>query len=256
VSLKFSREEGGALLHLIIDAGKGNIVTGAVMNAIAEQLAVAKQDVKVRAVLLDAAGTDFSFGASVEEHRPAQAKVMIETFHALIRLMVELPVPLLVAVKGRCLGGAMELALAGSRIFAHPTAKLGQPEVKLAVFAPPASVLLPLRVGQAAAEDLLLSGRTVGAAEALELGLVDEVCAADQDPAQRAREYAVAHFFAGSASSLRFATRAARVGHLNWVLPALAQVERLYLDELMATFDAQEGIEAFVEKRAPKFRGA
>lgn len=256
MSVKASREEGGALLHLTIDAGKGNIVTGAVMNALAAQLAEVAKDAQVRTVLLDAAGKDFSFGASVEEHRPAQAKAMIETFHALIRAMVGLPVPLLVAVKGRCLGGAMELALAGSRIFAHPTATLGQPEVKLAVFAPPASVLLPLRVGQAASEDLLLSGRSVGATEALALGLVDEVCAADQDPAQRAREYAVAQFFAGSASSLRFATRAARAGHSKWVLPLLAEVERLYLDELMATPDAQEGIEAFIEKRAPKFRGA
>ncbi|MHB8877736.1 MAG: enoyl-CoA hydratase/isomerase family protein [Myxococcaceae bacterium] len=252
--MKVSSEEGGALLHLTIDAGKGNIVTGAVMSALTEQLAVANRDPKVRCVLLDAAGSDFSFGASVEEHRPAQAKAMIGTFSKLIRAMIELPLPLLVAVKGRCLGGAMEVALAGSRIFAGPTAKLGQPEIKLAVFAPPASVFLPMRVGQAKAEDLLLSGRTVGADEALSMGLVDEVCPAEVDPSTRAREYA-AQFLAGSASSLRFATRAARAGHVKWVVPLLAEVERLYLSELMATPDAAEGIEAFIEKRAPKYGG-
>ena len=165
VSLKVSLEEGGALLHLTLDAGKGNIVTGAVMSALDRAARGGEgSSPKVRCVLLDAAGPDFSFGASVEEHRPAQAKAMIETFSKLIRAMIELPVPLLVAVNGRCLGGAMEVALAGSRIFASQTAMLGQPEIKLAVFAPPASVLLPLRVGQAKAEDLLLSGRTVGAA--------------------------------------------------------------------------------------------
>ena len=256
MSVKVLREDGGAIVRLTIDAGKGNIITGAVMRALAEELGVAKKDEKVRCVVLDAAGPDFSFGASVEEHLPAQAKAMIETFTALIRAMIELPVPLLVAVRGRCLGGALEVALAGSRIFAHPSAKLGQPEVKLAVFAPPASVLLPIRVGQAKAEDLLLSGRSVEAAEAAAMGLVDQLCAAEADPTQEALAYARKTFLSGSASSLRFATRAARAGFVSYVKPLLAEVERLYLVELMATPDAREGIEAFIGKRAPKFQGA
>ncbi len=256
MSLTASREDGGAVARLTLDAGKGNIITGAVMAALREQLLAVQADAKVRCVVLDAAGPDFSFGASVEEHRPAQAPDMIHGFTALIRTMLELPMPLLVAVRGRCLGGALEVALAGSRIFAHPGAKLGQPEIKLAVFAPPASVLLPLRVGQARAEDLLLSGRTVAADEALAMGLVDELCAGDADPAERALDYARAQLLSGSASSLRFATRAARAGHVKRALPLLAEVERLYLAELMATADAAEGIEAFIGKRAPKFQAA
>jgi cyclohexa-1,5-dienecarbonyl-CoA hydratase len=160
--------------------------------------------------------------------------------------MVNCPLPLLVAIKGQCLGGGLEVAAAGSMLFAAPDAKLGQPEIKLAVFAPAASCLLPERIGQAKAEDLLYSGRSMGAEEALATGLID--CLAD-DPEAAALEYFDKHLATVSASTLRLAVQAAREEYRQRVIAKLERVEKLYLSGLMKTHDAVEGLTAFLEKR-------
>jgi cyclohexa-1,5-dienecarbonyl-CoA hydratase len=175
---------------------------------------------------------------------------MLRGFHALLERMLALPVPVLVAVKGQCLGGGLELASAGGRIFASPDAKLGQPEIVLGVFAPAASCLLPERIGPAAAEDLLLSGRSVDAAEALRLGLVSAVA---DDPEAAALAWFDAHLATKSAASLAFAVRAARMGLVERVHAKLAALEALYLSGLMSTRDASEGLTAFLEKRQARW---
>ena len=251
MSLAVTRELDGAVLRLSLDGGKGNIVDSKMVAALFKAFTEAKQDKSLRAVLLDAKGNDFSFGASVEEHQPDQCAAMLGGLHQLLKLMLRLHVPVVCAVKGRCLGGGLELALACSRIVAHPGAKLGNPEVKLAVFAPAASALMPWRVGPAAAEELLVTGRAVDANEALRLKLVDELCAADADPSEAALGWMRAHLMELSKSSLRFAVRAARESWAEKALKRLDEVEKLYLDELMQTGDAREGIAAFIEKRKP-----
>jgi cyclohexa-1,5-dienecarbonyl-CoA hydratase len=173
---------------------------------------------------------------------------MLRGLHALLAAMLEWPRPILVAVQGQCLGGGLELALAGSLVFASKDALLGQPEMKLGVFAPAASCLLPFRLGQPAAEDLLLSGRSVGAEEALRLGLVQRVSANGHDAAL---EYFDQQLAAKSATSLGFAVRAAREPLVPEVKRRLAAVEKLYLEGLMATRDANEGLAAFLAKRPP-----
>ena len=122
--------------------------------------------------------------------------------------------------------------------------------MKLAVFAPAASILLPPRVGQSRAEDLLLSGRSIDAPTALAWGLVNEVA---DDPAAAALGYFDAHLAVKSASSLGYALRAARAPLVEQVRRRLAEVEALYLDGLMGTRDALEGLQAFIEKRTPKW---
>ena len=201
----------------------------------------------IKAVLIDHEGPHFSFGASVPEHMPDQCAGMLNGLHALILAMVEYPVPILVSVRGQCLGGGLEVALAGHLMFVSPEAKLGQPEIVLGVFAPAASCLLPERMPQVAAEDLLYSGRNISGEEAFRLGLANAV--ADEPEAA-----ALAWFDAGpakhSASSLRFAVKAARLGMNERVRAKITAVEDLYLNGLMATHDAVEGLNAFVEKRA------
>jgi cyclohexa-1,5-dienecarbonyl-CoA hydratase len=204
----------------------------------------------LRAVLLDAEGPHFSFGASVEEHLPDKCAGMLAALHALILDMLEFPAPILVAVRGQCLGGGLEVALAGSALFAAPDAQFGQPEMKLGVFAPAASVLLPYRVNQPAAEDLLFSGRSVGAEEAKALGIVQTIF---EDPAAAALAYFDLHLAGKSAASLNLALAAARGAMIRDVRHRLAEVERLYLDRLMATRDANEGLVAFLGKRKPNW---
>jgi cyclohexa-1,5-dienecarbonyl-CoA hydratase len=244
--LKVWLDRDETLLRLRLARPKGNIVDAAMIAALQAGLREHGEGAKLRAVLLDAEGPHFSFGASVEEHLPGSCAAMLRQLHALILQILDCPVPFLVAVKGQCLGGGLEVAAAAHLIFASPTSSLGQPEIKLAVFAPAASCLLPERVGQAKAEDLLFSGRSIGGEEALRIGLVEFLV---EDPEQAALAYFDEHFAPRSASSLRFAVRAARSGVNARLRAKLAEVERLYLDELMATHDAVEGLTAFLEKR-------
>ena len=241
-------EREGALLRLRLARPKANLIDAAMIAAVHGALSAHRASPGLRGVLLDAAGPHFSFGASVEEHLPANCAAMLASLHALILAMLEFPAPILVAVHGQCLGGGLEVALGGGMIFAAPDAQLGQPEMKLGVFAPAASCLLPHRMRQAAAEDLLFSGRSVGADEALRMGLVDAVAA---DPAAAALAYFDAHLAGRSAAALACALVAARGAYVADVRRRLAEVERLYLDTLMKTHDANEGLAAFLAKRPP-----
>ncbi len=250
MSVKDWLELDGALLRLRLARPRANIVDAQMIAALDGALLAHRANHKLRGVLLDAEGPNFSFGASVEEHLPAQCAQMLASLHALIVAMIEFPAPILVAVRGQCLGGGLEVALAGSLIFASPDAQFGQPEMKLGVFAPAASVLLPYRVNRPMAEDLLFSGRSIGAEEARAAGLVHTVFA---DPETAALAYFNDHLAGKSATSLACALAAARGPMIRDVRQRLAEVERLYLDRLMATRDANEGLTAFLAKRRPQW---
>jgi cyclohexa-1,5-dienecarbonyl-CoA hydratase len=197
-------------------------------------------------VVLDAEGPHFSFGASVEEHLPKQCAGMLHGLHKLVLRMVESPMPILVAVRGQCLGGGLEVALAGHLLFVAPDASLGQPEMKLGVVAAAASCLLPELIGPQRAFDLLVSGRSITGAQAAEIGLAFQTVT---DPLRAALAYFDEHIGPKSTSSLRHAIHAARFDYAARVRSKIAAVERLYLDELMKTHDAVEGLEAFLGKR-------
>jgi cyclohexa-1,5-dienecarbonyl-CoA hydratase len=240
----------GALLRLRLSRPKANLIDAAMIAALRAAFEAHRANPGLLAALVDHEGPHFSFGASVEEHLPARCERMLKELHCLLNEMLAWPRPVLMAVRGQCLGGGLELAAAGSMIFAAPDAQLGQPEMKLGVFAPAASVLLPLRIGQARAEDLLLSGRTVSAMQAAVWGLVNEVV---DDPAAAAALYFEKHLLGKSAASLALAVRAAREPFAERARARLEDVEALYLDKLMATRDANEGLKAFIEKRQPRW---
>jgi cyclohexa-1,5-dienecarbonyl-CoA hydratase len=240
------RERDGALQRLRLARPKANLIDAEMIAALSAALAEARRHRDLRGVLLDAAGPHFSFGASVEEHLRDRCAAMLSSLHALLVAMVEFPAPILVAVQGQCLGGGLEVALAGGMIFAAADAKLGQPEMKLGVFAPAASCFLPWRMAPSAACDLLLSGRSVGAEEARQMGLVDAVAA---DPAAAALAYFDEHLAPKSAAAIACALAAARGAYIPEIRRRLAEVERLYLDTLMQTHDANEGLAAFLAKR-------
>jgi len=244
--LGISTDLGGAMLRLRLNQPKANIVDAEMIAALDAAFAAHADDRDLCAVLVEAEGPHFSFGASVEEHMPGRFEDMLKALHALVRRMLGYPVPVLVAVQGQCLGGGLEVAMAGHMIFAAPDASLGQPEMMLGVFAPAASCLMPERMGQARAEDLLYSGRSVKGDEALATGLVDALA---DDPSAAALAWIETHLKPKSASSLRLAVRAARADFVRRMTARLDEVEALYLNELMATGDAVEGLNAFLEKR-------
>lgn len=241
--------EGGGALHLTLARPKANILDAEMIRGIRAAL---ERDVSAgtKLIVFEGEGAHFCFGASVEEHRAESAGEMLETFHGMFRDLARLGVPTCAVVRGQCLGGGLELASWCTWIVATPDACLGQPEIRLAVFPPMASVLLPWRVGGGAALDICVSGRTVTAAQALDMGLISAVTDA---PEVWWREHYTSHLAPTSASSLRFAERAARRQLIRQLDAELPELERIYLSELMATHDANEGIQAFLERRRPTY---
>ena len=231
-----------------------NIFTIALMREVDAALTEVMGMRDVVAVVFDAAegSRAFSAGVSVEEHQPEIVYRMLESFHDIFRTLEQLAKPAVAVVDGSALGGGCELVAACDIVIAGARAKFGQPEIKLGVFPPVAAVLLPRLVGERRARELLLTGEIFDAQEALRLGLVSHVVEAAQLGAKlqeilsRLREL--------SAPALEMTRRALDTARGRPFLDALERVEDLYLNELMKTEDAQEGVRAFMEKRKPAWR--
>jgi cyclohexa-1,5-dienecarbonyl-CoA hydratase len=249
--VRASIEEDSTLLRLRLDRPPANVIDRATIEACRAEVARAVREPRLRSILFEAEGEHFSYGASIEEHRGGEVERLLGSFHALARELLDSGKVLLAAARGRVLGGGLELVALAHRVFAAPNAQLGQPEIRLGVFAPLASVVLPIRVGQRHADDLLLTGRSVTAHEALAMGLVDEVAV---DPLSAAIAWHGKHAVPVSGAALAHAVRAARHAMRREIERSLPELERLYLDELMRTEDAREGIEAFLAKRKARWR--
>ncbi|HMK36017.1 MAG TPA: enoyl-CoA hydratase-related protein, partial [Desulfomonilaceae bacterium] len=168
--------------------------------------------------------------------------------------LVNMAVPTMAIVRGQCLGGGMELALFCNFIVADRTAFFGQPEIILGVLPPPASVMLPRKVGQSYADDLVLTGRSIDALEAYRIGLVNVLAEEGQDAWVTASAWIEKHILPKSAACLRVANRAVRNDFFRRVTEDLPRMESLYLKDLMESFDANEGINSFLEKRKPAWK--
>lgn len=205
-------------------------------------------------VVLRGRGDHFSYGASVQEHLPGELEAMLPEFHALLRRIGDpkLP-PVLALVGGRCLGGGLELALACDLVAVTPGAELGCPEVRLGVFPPAAAALLPLRLGAGEALRMVVHGHVVDAAVARRSGLA-ELEFTGHDPEAEAAAWLAERHRPLSAAALRQARHAARWPWREALGTRLEALERQYLDELMATEDAHEGLTAFLERRLPTWK--
>ncbi len=251
--IRSMRMDDNALWRVSLDSPKGNVLDAELVGELTRIFRAAGAEPRLKAILLTGEGPYFCFGASVEEHRAEQVGDMLAGFHDLFRAILRSGVPVIAAVRGCCLGGGLELAAFCHHVVAHPDATFGQPEITLGVFAPVGSAILPERVGRGAADDLLLTGRTVTAAEAREMRLIDDV---GDEPEALATDWIHQCLFPRSASSLRFATHAARLAFSRRFERDIADLERMYLDRLMATHDANEGIAAFLDKRQPVWSDA
>ena len=231
---------------------KGNIVTAEMVAALTQALEPLAHDEHLKLITIEGAGPDFSFGASVPEHAPGQIDRVLPEMHALIYALLDVPVPTAAVVRGRCLGGGFELALACDFIFAEASATFGLPEIALGVFPPAASALLPARIGTARGTSAILTGATRPASEWLSAGLLEAVVP-DGEVAAAVDRWFARTWQPRSAAALRHATQAARLSLVRQIHAVLPDLERLYLADLMSTRDAAEGIAAFLEKREPRW---
>jgi cyclohexa-1,5-dienecarbonyl-CoA hydratase len=224
--------------------------------AMLEQLrdAIASVNPDRHALIIDAEGDKaFSAGASVQDHLGDRVATMLSNFHDCFRMLAKLDVVTIALVRGAALGGGCEFAFACDFVLASDRAKFGQPEINLGVFPPVAAYQLSRQTAPRKGLELLLTGDTIEAATAERLGLINAIFPIGEFDA-RADEW-LQRLYKQSASSLRFAKRAFRLAQSADFDNRLAAVERLYLDELMSTNDANEGLIAFTEKRKPVWSG-
>jgi cyclohexa-1,5-dienecarbonyl-CoA hydratase len=251
VGVSFNADRSRAAFRLAHP--KGNIITADIVEALRSGLVGLGQNPHLKLVTFEGEGADFSFGASIPEHAPEHIARVLPLMHALVETILETPAMTAAIVRGRCLGGAFELALACDAIFAADDAQFGLPEIFLGVFPPAAAVMLPARVGYARATPDVLTGELRSAEYWRDAGLV-AFTAPPGELAGRVNGWFDEHLASKSAAALRHAAFAIRSGLLAHVRDRLPVLERLYLNDVMKTLDAREGVQAFLEKRSPQWR--
>jgi len=251
--IKTTELYNGQVTEILLGPAPGNILSARMMDELSAEMENVAGAPHKKLLIFTGTGKHFSFGASVEEHTADKVGAMLPKFHKLIGALLEFPVPALAKVRGVCLGGAFELALACPLLFCEEGAALGVPEIQLAVFPPAASILLPHKIGFALAAQMILTGEKFAATELRRLGLVNEVAEAGKlDEAVQA--FVEKQVLPKSAAALRLANQATQFSLIKHFHEHIQEVERLYLDRLMSTADAVEGIQAFLEKRPPKWK--
>lgn len=241
--------------EITLDAPPANILDAGMMAEIEAQLDRERDQSARKLIIFQGRGRHFCFGASVEEHQRDQVGKMLPAFHRLIGKILDNPVPTLAKVSGQCLGGGFELALACSFMVADGQAKFAVPEIKLGVFPPVAALLLPCLAGAALASRMVVTGEAISGEALHKAGLIGTI-ASGEDLDATVTAFIEQQIVPKSASSLRFAQRASRWALVRHYREHIGDLERLYLEELMASADANEGIAAFIEKRTPEWRHA
>ena len=253
VSVAVSGDQSRAAFTLFHPTG--NIITADAIAAFSSGLAAMAANPHLKLITIEGAGGDFSYGASIPEHAPGRIDAILPAMHRLIEALLGAPAVTAAVVRGRCLGGGFELALACDLIFAAEDASFGLPEIALGVFPPAGAALLPFRVGGAVASRTILTGECRSAQAWQQNALIELLAPAASLAAEVDRWFSI-HLAPRSAAALRHAAEASRASLFSHLRRTLPQLERLYLDRLMRTHDAAEGVAAFLEKRPPRWMDA
>jgi cyclohexa-1,5-dienecarbonyl-CoA hydratase len=239
------------IARLTLDRPPLNVINIPMLDQLESALAVLSDDDSVRVLVLGAEGKLFSAGVDVADHTADKVGLMIPAMDHVCRLLAFFPAPTLAVVHGHALGGGLELVLCCDLAVMAEGATIGQPEIQLAAIAPIAALRLSYLTSYRTAADLVLTGRRMSAGEALQAGLVNAVVSKEELGSwvdQKAGQISSL-----SRAALRLAKRSLAMGFGDWTAK-MPDMERLYLDELMNTADAHEGLAAFLEKRSPAWK--
>ena len=230
-----------------------NIIDIPMMDELSSALAEIESKPELSVVVLRGKGNCFSAGVDVAAHTPDKVSSMLEKFHGVIRSLVTTRKVTIAAVQGHCLGGGAELAMVCDLVYTHEDAQWGFPEIQLGCFPPVAAAALSALVGQKHASDLILTGRPINGIEAAKVGLASRVVAAGQ--LEKTIDESIKSLSTLSPAALAVSKKAIYAWDSVHFDKGLARAEKIYLDELMQTEDAHEGISAFMEKRKPEWKG-
>ncbi|MFY9741573.1 MAG: enoyl-CoA hydratase/isomerase family protein [Candidatus Sulfotelmatobacter sp.] len=230
-----------------------NVIDIPMMEQLAQALDGIEASGDISVVVFSGEGNIFSAGVDVAAHTPDRVQAMLAKFHGVIRSLVGTKKITIASVQGHCLGGGAELAMVCDMVYTTESAKWGFPEIKLGCYPPVACTALAALIGQKRASELILTGRTMSGAEAAEIGLANR--AVEDGELNPTVEATIGELLKLSPAALRIAKKAVYAWDCMHFDKGLLRAEKIYLEELMETADAPEGIRAFVEKREPKWAG-
>jgi len=236
-----------------LDHSPINVIDIPMMEELSQALADLEARSDISVLIFSGSQHAFSAGVDVAAHTPDKVEGMLAKFHAVIRALVLSKKVTVAAVHGHCLGGGAELAMVCDLVYTSELATWGFPEIKLGCFPPVAVTALAALVGQKHAADLVLTGRSITGKEAATIGLANAVV--PEVDLERTVEEAVQHLAALSPAALAITKKAIYAWDSIHFDKGLARAEKIYLEELMKTEDAQEGISAFMQKRAARWKG-
>jgi cyclohexa-1,5-dienecarbonyl-CoA hydratase len=247
-----SFEKNDHLARIILNHPPANILNIEMMREIGEALSSLYNAEEVKLIAFSSACRFFSGGIDMAEHEPNQVFQLLEMFHTIFLTIAELGKPTLAIVNGPALGGGCELATFCDIVIASETAIFGQPEIRFGVLPPIATILYPHLVGRKKAMELILTGDTIDAPEALRIGLINKVVPLDK--LEITSNDLINRICAHSAPVLQLMKKSAIASEGLSFPDALQKVEDIYLNHLMALDDVQEGVRAFLEKRNPTWK--
>jgi cyclohexa-1,5-dienecarbonyl-CoA hydratase len=211
------------------------------------------QTKKLKVLILNANGKAFSAGVDVSDHTKEKVKEMIQVFHDIFKNLRKIDAPTVALVNGAALGGGCEVATFCDIVIASEKSKFGQPEIMVGVFPPVAAAIFPKLMWSKKALELMLTGQVLRANEAKELGLVNHILPVENFE-EESEKFIYEKLANNSAVVLQLTKRAFIEGATQNYGEAIKKIEEIYLNELMKTSDANEGLAAFLEKRPPVWK--
>ena len=230
-----------------------NVLSVGLMREMLQALDDFEAHPDIAIIIIEGDRRAFSAGVDIKAHVPEQVRDMLTSFHAVIRAIVGSRKVTIASVEGACLGGGAELAAVCDLAYTARDATWGFPEIKLGCFPTVAAVALPALVGQKRASELILTGRQISGDEAVAIGLANRSVHAEEleGLVQQTADELSQH----SPVALAHAKKSIYAWDAIHFDKGLARAEKIYLEELVSTADAREGIMAFLEKRSAKWTG-
>lgn len=251
--LKVSETHDGRVARIRLDAPPDNALDVTVLTELVRALDAVATWPNLACVIFEAQGRDFSTGLALVQRRQPYVEVLLPALHLVARKLASLEAVLVTLVRGRCFGAAFELSLLSHAVIGDATVKFCLPELGLGTFPPLASLLLPERIGRARAEELLLSGRVMEHEEALSWNLLTACAGGWEDLDSLANNWVQKNVLSRSNVALRALHKATRRSLADRLGHELADLETLYLQHVAHSRDAQEGIDAALHRRTPRW---